>query len=65
MLSSIWRGLLVAGIAQVTANIHRVFSHGHRNSFGFDFDPRSGNLWLEENGDDSLVRLDRDARFIR
>jgi glucose/arabinose dehydrogenase len=42
---------------QVTANIHRVFSHGHRNSFGFDFDPKSGNLWLEENGDDAFTEL--------
>ena len=43
--------------AQVTANIHKVFSHGHRNSFGFDFDPKSGNLWLEENGDDTFTEL--------
>ena len=42
---------------QVTANIHKVFSYGHRNSFGFDFDPKSGNLWLEENGDDSFTEL--------
>jgi hypothetical protein len=42
---------------QVTANIHKVFSHGHRNSFGFDFDPRRGNLWLEENGDDTFTEL--------
>ena len=42
---------------QVTANIHKLFSHGHRNSFGFDFDPRSGNLWLEENGDDTFTEL--------
>jgi glucose/arabinose dehydrogenase len=42
---------------QVTANIHKVFSHGHRNSFGFDFDPRSGKLWLEENGDDTFTEL--------
>ena len=42
---------------RVTANIHKVFSYGHRNSFGFDFDPRSGNLWLEENGDDTFTEL--------
>lgn len=42
---------------QVTANIHKVFSYGRRNSFGFDFDPRSGNLWLEENGDDTFTEL--------
>ena len=42
---------------QVTANIHKLFSYGHRNSFGFDFDPQSGNLWLEENGDDTFTEL--------
>jgi glucose/arabinose dehydrogenase len=42
---------------QVAANIHKVFSYGRRNSFGFDFDPRSGNLWLEENGDDTFTEL--------
>jgi glucose/arabinose dehydrogenase len=43
---------------QVTANLHKVFSYGLRNSFGFDFDPRSGNLWLEQNGDDTFTELD-------
>jgi glucose/arabinose dehydrogenase len=42
---------------RVTANIHKLFSYGHRNSFGFDFDPKSGNLWLEENGDDTFTEL--------
>jgi glucose/arabinose dehydrogenase len=42
---------------QVTANIHKVFSYGLRNSFGFDFDPVSGNLWLEQNGDDAFTEL--------
>ncbi|HZJ15614.1 MAG TPA: PQQ-dependent sugar dehydrogenase [Chthoniobacteraceae bacterium] len=43
---------------QVTANIPKVFAYGLRNSFGFDFDPRSGNLWLEQNGDDAFTELD-------
>ncbi len=43
--------------SQVTANIHKVFSYGLRNSFGFDFDPMSGNLWLEQNGDDAFTEL--------
>ena len=42
---------------QVTANIHKVFSYGLRNSFGFDFDPMSGNPWLEQNGDDAFTEL--------
>lgn len=42
---------------QVTTNIRKVFSYGLRNSFGFDFDPMSGNLWLEQNGDDTFTEL--------
>jgi len=44
---------------QVTANIQKVFSYGHRNSFGMAFDPKSGALWLEENGDDTFTELNR------
>ena len=28
----------------------RIWSFGHRNSFGFAFDPRTGRLWETENG---------------
>ena len=28
----------------------RVWSFGHRNSFGFTFDPKTGRLWETENG---------------
>jgi glucose/arabinose dehydrogenase len=28
----------------------RIWSYGHRNSFGFTFDPRTGRLWETENG---------------
>jgi aldose sugar dehydrogenase len=41
----------------VGANIQKIFSYGHRNSFGMAFDPFSGNLWLQENGDDSFTEL--------
>ena len=41
------------------ANIQKVFSYGHRNSFGMAFDPASGDLWLQENGDDSFSELNR------
>src|SRR5207249_5648256 len=37
---------------EVGANIQKVFAYGIRNSFGMAFDPVSGALWLEENGDD-------------
>jgi aldose sugar dehydrogenase len=42
---------------EVGLNIQKIFAYGLRNSFGMDFDPKSGNLWLEENGDDSFTEL--------
>ena len=44
---------------EVGANIRKVFSYGHRNSFGMAFDPDGGDLWLQENGDDSFSELNR------
>jgi glucose/arabinose dehydrogenase len=44
---------------EVGRNIQKVFSYGHRNSFGMAVDPLSGNLWLQENGDDSFSELHR------
>lgn len=47
-----------AGIGgEAGANIQKIFSYGHRNSFGMAFDPRSGELWLQENGDDTFSEL--------
>jgi aldose sugar dehydrogenase len=42
---------------EVGANIQKIFAYGIRNSFGMAFDPRSGNLWLQENGDDTFSEL--------
>jgi aldose sugar dehydrogenase len=44
---------------EVGANIQKVFSYGHRNSFGMGVDPLSGNLWLQENADDAFSELSR------
>jgi aldose sugar dehydrogenase len=44
---------------QVGANIQKVFAYGLRNSFGMAFDPVSGQLWEEENGDDSFTELNQ------
>jgi len=44
---------------EVGANLQRVFAYGIRNSFGLSFDPRSGDLWEQENGDDSFSELNR------
>ncbi|HSI75963.1 MAG TPA: PQQ-dependent sugar dehydrogenase [Lunatimonas sp.] len=44
---------------EVGRNIQKIFSYGHRNSFGMDFDPVSGDLWLQENGDDTFSEVNR------
>jgi glucose/arabinose dehydrogenase len=47
---------------EVGANLKKVFAYGIRNSFGMAFDPQSGNLWDEQNGDDSFSELNRVER---
>jgi glucose/arabinose dehydrogenase len=44
---------------EVGANLQRLFAYGLRNSFGMAFDPSSGDLWEQENGDDSFSELNR------
>ncbi len=44
---------------EVGANLQKIFAYGIRNTFGMAFDPRSGQLWLQENGDDSFDELRR------
>ena len=44
---------------EVGTNVQKVFAYGIRNTFGMAFDPVAGNLWLEENGDDSFSKLSR------
>src|SRR5215216_3550987 len=46
---------------EVGENIQKIFSYGHRNSFGLAVDPVSGGIWLQENGDDSFSELNRVA----
>ncbi len=44
---------------QAGANIQKLFAYGVRNSFGLAFDPVSGDLWDEQNGDDTFDELNR------
>ena len=44
---------------QAGANVQKLFAYGVRNSYGMAFDPRSGQLWHEENGDDTFSELNR------
>jgi aldose sugar dehydrogenase len=53
-----WRAGRQMG-GEVGENVQKIFSYGIRNSFGMAFDPRSGDLWQQENGDDSFSELNR------
>ncbi len=44
---------------EVGANIQKIFAYGIRNGFGMAFDPKSGDLWEQENGDDAFSELNR------
>jgi glucose/arabinose dehydrogenase len=44
---------------EVGANIQKIFAYGIRNSFGMAFDPISGGLWEQENGDDSFDEINQ------
>ena len=48
------RGAIEAG-----ENVKKVFAYGIRNSFGMAFDPKSGGLWIQMNGDDSFDEIER------
>jgi aldose sugar dehydrogenase len=55
-----WRAGRTMG-GEIGENVQKLFSYGIRNSFGMAFDPKSGNLWQQENGDDSFSELNRVA----
>jgi glucose/arabinose dehydrogenase len=44
---------------QAGANIQKIYAYGIRNSYGLNFDPISGDLWQNENGDDTFSELNR------
>ena len=43
----------------VGGNLQRTFAYGVRNSFGMAFDPVSGDLWDQQNGDDTFDEMNR------
>jgi glucose/arabinose dehydrogenase len=53
-----WREGAARG-GQVGANLKKLYAYGLRNSFGMAFDPYSGDLWEQENGDDSFSEINR------
>src|SRR6185503_6086676 len=44
---------------EAQANVRKLFAYGVRNGFGLGFDPYSGNLWDQENGDDAFDEMNR------
>jgi uncharacterized repeat protein (TIGR01451 family) len=44
---------------EAAANIKKLYAYGVRNGFGLAFDPLSGNLWDQENGDDAFDEMNR------
>ena len=44
---------------EAATNIKKLFAYGVRNGFGMGFDPLSGNLWDQENGDDAFDEMNR------
>jgi aldose sugar dehydrogenase len=44
---------------EVGENIQKIFSYGHRNGFGMAVDPLTGNIWMQENGDDTFSEINR------
>ena len=53
-----WRAGRAMG-GNVGANVQKLFAYGIRNSFGMAVDPVSGDLWEQENGDDSFSEINR------
>jgi uncharacterized repeat protein (TIGR01451 family) len=45
--------------SEAATNIRKVFAYGVRNGFGMGIDPLTGNLWTQENGDDSFDEMNR------
>lgn len=44
---------------EVGGNVQKIFAYGVRNSFGLAIDPVSGDLWDQQNGDDTFDELNR------
>jgi glucose/arabinose dehydrogenase len=54
--------LIAAGQVSVGETLQKIYAYGIRNSFGLAIDPRSQQVWIQENGDDSFTELNRVER---
>lgn len=48
--------------ANVSPRVNQLYMYGLRNGFGMAFDPLTGYLWTEENGDDTFDEINRVER---
>jgi glucose/arabinose dehydrogenase len=46
-------------ISNPNPNARKIFSYGHRNSFGFTFHPQTNHLWESENGPSDNDEINR------
>ncbi|MBS1724209.1 MAG: PQQ-dependent sugar dehydrogenase [Armatimonadetes bacterium] len=46
-------------ISHVSPRVDKLYMYGLRNGFGLTFDPVTGLLWTEENGDDSFDEINQ------
>jgi uncharacterized repeat protein (TIGR01451 family) len=44
---------------EAATNVKKIFAYGVRNGFGMAFDPLTGYLWTQENGDDAFDEMNR------
>jgi aldose sugar dehydrogenase len=52
-------GLIFGATDDWQHNLTKLYAYGVRNGFGMAFDPLSGNLWTQENGDDAFDEMNR------
>ena len=52
-------GVITVLPPESSANLRKLYAYGVRNGFGMGFDPYSGNLWDQENGDDAFDEMNR------
>jgi glucose/arabinose dehydrogenase len=51
--------VIEAGQTSVGESLQKIYAYGIRNSFGMAIDPRTRQVWIQENGDDSFSELNR------
>ena len=45
------------GLLGNTSPLDKYYAYGIRNSFGIDYDPITGNIWMTDNGEIAAMSL--------